>query len=300
MTDRYSEAEIDASLARRLLTAQFPQWANLSLEPVDSAGTDNAIYRLGDGLAVRLPRFRRVADHVEKEHRWLPKLAPFLPLSIPTPLGKGTPALGYPWNWSVYRWLEGETATIKRIADLRQAAIALGQFITALQRIDPAGGPLSGPQNESRGVPLAMRDSETRSAITTLRNVLDADAATVAWDAALQAPVWQGPPVWLHGDLHEGNLLAEHGRLSAVIDFGLLGVGDPACDLMVGWTLLSAKTRAVFRSALQIDDATWARGRGWALSFGLTALAYYLNSNPGLASISRHTIDEVLADQQKT
>ncbi len=285
----YSEVDINISLVKQLLAEQFPQWAKLPLEPINSAGTDNAIYRLGDEMAVRLPRFSRVADDVEKEYQWLPRLAPFLPLAIPVPLGKGTPAAGYPWPWSIYRWIEGENATIEHIADLRQVAIAIGQFIAVLQRIDPAGGPLSG-----RGVPLIMQDSDTRAAIITLQDVIDAGAATAAWEAALHAPMWHCLPVWLHGDLHSGNLLVNHGRLSAVIDFGLLGVGDPACDLMVGWTLLSAETRKIFRTALPVDDATWERGRGWALSWGLIALAYYLNSNPVLANIAQYTIDQVL------
>jgi len=283
-------------LAARLLAAQFPQWADLPLEPVDSAGTDNEIYRLGSDMAVRLPRSSQVADHVEKEHRWLPKFAPSLPLAIPVPLRKGTPAEGYPWSWSIYRWLEGETATIDRIADPYQAAGALGEFIAALQRIDPAGGPLSGEQNAFRGVPLSLRDADTRTAIKNLQGVIEPRAATAAWEAALEAPVWRAPPVWLHGDLHSGNLLATDGILSAVIDFGLMGVGDPACDLMVAWTLLPAATRSLFRKAVAVDNATWARGRGWALYFGLVALAYYLNKNPILAGIARHTIDAVFAD----
>lgn len=290
-----NEVEIDVTLVNRLLSAQFPQWADLRLEPIASAGTDNAIFRLGEDMTVRLPRLLRATGQVEKEHRWLPKLAP-LPLAIPMPLGKGKPGEGYPWHWSIYRWLNGQNATIDRIADPRQAATALARFIAALQQIDTAGAPLSGQHNEFRGVPLAMRNPLVRAAIETLHDVLDADAATAAWDAALEAPVWHGPPVWLHGDLHSGNLLAERGRLSAVIDFGLLGVGDPACDLMVGWTLLSADSRDVFRAALPVDDAIWARGRGWALSVGLIALAYYSNTNPVIAGISRHAIDEVLAD----
>jgi aminoglycoside phosphotransferase (APT) family kinase protein len=141
-----------------------------------------------------------------------------------------------------------------------------------------------------------MRDASVRNAIATLNNMLDTDVATAAWEAALQAPVWQGKAVWLHGDLHPGNLLVEQGRLTAVIDFGTLGVGDPACDLMVAWTLLSAENRDLFRAALTVDDATWARGRGWALSFGLIAFAYYLDTNPVLAAISRRAIDEVLVE----
>jgi aminoglycoside phosphotransferase (APT) family kinase protein len=293
------EVDHDVSLMRRLLAAQFPQWADLPVEPVHSAGTDNAIYRLGDDMAVRLPRILGATGDVEKEHRWLPRLAPLLPLAIPVPLAKGMPAEGYPWHWSVYRWLEGETATIERIADPNQAAMELGQFVGALQRIDPAGGPLPGAHNSFRGGPLARRDAETRTAIAALRGTLDPDTVTTAWEAALQAPAWEGPAVWLHGDLHATNMLAHHGRLSAVIDFGGLGVGDPACDLMVAWTYFSAETRDVFRAALPVDHATWMRGRGWALSFGLIALPYYQNTNPVLAGIARYAIDEALTDHEQ-
>jgi aminoglycoside phosphotransferase (APT) family kinase protein/MFS family permease len=294
------EADIDVSLVGRLLSAQFPQWASLSIEPVHSAGTDHALYRLGDDMVVRLPRIREATGQVEKEHRWLPRLAPQLPLDIPIPLAKGTPAEGYPWPWSVYRWLDGETATDDRIADPRQAATDLARFLAALQQIDPTGGPPPGEHNSFRGEPLAARDAETRAAIAALARSLNAEAATTAWEAALQAPGWQGPAVWLHGDLHAANLLARGGRLSAVTDFGCLVVGDPACDLMVAWTYLSAETRGVFRAALSADGATWTRGRGWALSFGLIALPYYENTNPQLAGIARYAIDEALADHNES
>lgn len=290
------EVDTDVSLVGRLLAAQFPEWAGLSIEPVHSAGTDNALYRLGDDMAVRLPRIEAAAGHVDKEQQWLPRLAPRLPLAIPAPLAMGTPGDGYPWRWSVYRWLEGENATIERIADPSQAALDLARFIAALHRIDPTGGPPPGPHNFFRGVPLAMRDAPTRAAIASLDGILDTSAAMAAWDATLQVPAWHGPPAWIHGDLQSGNLLAVDGRLRAVIDFGGLGVGDPACDLMVAWNLLSGEARDVFRAALQVDDATWARGRGWALSVGLIALPYYQSTNPVLAGISRYAIEEVLAD----
>jgi aminoglycoside phosphotransferase (APT) family kinase protein len=290
------EVDVDVSLVGRLLAVQFPQWADLPIEPVHSAGTDNAIYRLGSDLAVRLPRIHRATGQMDKEHQWLPRLAPLLPLAIPVPLAKGTPGEGYPWQWSVYRWLAGENATIERIADPGQAARDLAHFIAALQRIDPTGGPPPGPHNFFRGVPLAMRDSETRAAIATLHGTLDASALTAAWEAALQAPAWHGLPIWIHGDLQPLNLLVQQGRLSAVIDFGGLGVGDPACDLIVAWNLLSTQTRDIFRAALPVDDATWARGRGWALSVGLIALPYYQSTNPVLAGIARRAIDEALAD----
>lgn len=299
------EVNTDATLVRRLLAAQFPQWAGLPIEPVLSAGTDNAIYRLGEDMAVRLPRIHWATGQVQKEHLWLPRLAPLLPLAIPVPLAMGTPGEGYPWHWSVYRWLEGENATIARIADAGKAAKELAQFITALHRIDPAGGPPPGQHNSSRGVPLATRDAPTREAIAALheQGTLGAEAlaaVTEAWEAALRTPAWDGPPVWIHGDLQGGNLLVQQGRLSAVIDFGCLGVGDPACDMAVAWNFLSAHTRDVFRSALAVDDATWARGRGCALSVGLIALPYYRNTNPVLAGISRRAIAEVLGDRKQT
>jgi len=288
------EVDTDVSLVRRLLTAQFPRWADLPIEPVPSAGTDHALYRLGDDMAVRLPRIRWAIGQADKERVWLSRLAGQLPLAIPVPLAKGKPAEGYPWDWSVYRWLEGENATIERIADPCQAATDLARFIAALQRIDPAGGPPA-----DRGVPLAMRDASTREAIVALRGIVDVHAVTAVWEGALGAPVWHGPPVWVHGDLLPGNLLVEHGRLSAVIDFGGLGLGDPACDLMVAWGLFSGESRDVFRAALSVDDATWVRGRGHALSWALIFIPYYLDTNPAGIAAALHVIDEVLADRPR-
>lgn len=291
------EVDIDASLVRRLLETQFPHWAGLPIEPVASSGTDNAMYRVGDDMAVRLPRILSATGQIDKEWRWLPRLAPHLPLAIPAPLALGSPGESYPWQWSVYRWLEGAPATIERLGDTtQQAAIDLARFIAALQRIDATDGPAPDDHNAYRGLPLATRDEDTRAAIASLDGMVDVDAATAAWDAALDAPEWNHPPAWIHGDLQSGNLLAHQGRLSAVIDFGCLGVGDPACDLMVAWNLFSPTDRAAFRAELAVDDATWARGRGWALSVGLIALPYYQHTNPTLADISRRTIAAVLSD----
>jgi aminoglycoside phosphotransferase (APT) family kinase protein len=287
-----NELDTDVSLVRRLLARQFPQWAELAIEPVESAGTDNALYRLGDNLVVRLPRIEWATGQAEKESRWLPLLAPHLPLPVSVPLAMGEPGEGYPWRWSVCRWLEGEAATADRVADLRRAATELARFITALQRIDPAGGPES-----RRGRPLATQDEPTRAAIAALAGKVDTDAVTAAWEAALRAPAWHGPPVWAHGDLYDGNLLVRDGRLSGVIDFGVLGVGDPACELIVAWSLFAGESREAFRRALRVDDATWARGRGWALVVALHALPYYEATNPVLVANSRHRIGEVLADR---
>ena len=289
------EVDTNVSLVVRLLTLQFPQWADLPIDPVDSAGTDNALYRLGTDMVVRLPRIHWAVGQVEKEHQWLPRLAPYLPLAIPVPLAKGAPAEGYPWHWSVYQWLEGKDATVDRVADQRQAAIDLAQFVSALQRIAPEGEPLAVDQN-SRGFPLAIRDRQTREAIVALRGMIDTDAVTAVWEAALHGPEWDKVPVLFHGDLLPGNLLVERGRLSAVIDFSGLGVGDPACDLMIAWGMFADESRCVFRTALSIDDATWKRGRAHALSQALIFIPYYLETNPAGVGSARRTIEEVLAD----
>jgi aminoglycoside phosphotransferase (APT) family kinase protein len=290
------EVETDPELVRRLLASQFPAWAGLPIERVASDGTDNAIYRLGEELAVRLPRIGWAAEQPAKEHEWLPRLAPLLPLRVPVPLAIGEPGEGYPWRWTVVPWLRGENATPERVADPLRVATTLGEFVAALHRIDVAGAPQPGMTNSGRGVPLADRDGAVRAAIGQLGDELDATAVTDAWESALAAPVWDRPPVWLHGDLQAGNLLAHDGVLSAVIDFGCLAVGDPACDAMVAWTYFSGVARDVFRETLPLDDATWARGRGWALSVGVIAIPYYKRTNPVLAAVGRCSIDEVLAD----
>jgi aminoglycoside phosphotransferase (APT) family kinase protein len=286
------EVHTDAHLVRRLLARQFPRWADLPLAPVASAGTDNALYRLGSNLVVRLPRIHWAVDDVHKEQRWLPILAPLLPVAIPTPVALGGPAEGYPWSWSVYEWLDGAPPVVGAIPDPAALAADLAHFVRTLQSIDPAGGPPAG-----RGIPLANRDDQTRAAVAALGDLIDGDAAAAVWKSALAAEPWTAPPVWLHADLAPGNLLLRNGRLGAVIDFGALGIGDPACDLIVAWNLLPAEVRAEFRRALSVDDATWQRGRGWALSIAAVAFAYYRQTNPPLADRSRFVIAELIADQ---
>ncbi len=294
------ELEITAPLVRRLLASQFPQWARLELIPVPSAGTDNALFRLGADMVVRLPRIHWAVGMVEKEQRWLPRLALRLPMAVPVPLALGLPGDGYPWQWSVYRWLEGENAIDARVSDQCQAAQDLAHFLRALRRLDSTGGPLAGSPggNASRGVPLAARDSSTRAAIAHLEGVIDVGSATALWDTALRAPEWSDPPVWVHGDLSPLNLLARRGRLSAVIDFGTLALGDPAVDLLIAWNYFSAGARDVFRSELEVDDATWMRGRGWALSTGV-GFPYYEVTNPILSGVARRGLDEALTDWRR-
>jgi aminoglycoside phosphotransferase (APT) family kinase protein len=285
------EIETDADLVRRLLAGQFPDWASLPIERVPSSGTDNALYRLGDEMVVRLPRIHWAVGGIDKDFSWLPVLGPRLPVATPVPLAKGAPAEGYPWEWGVYSWLEGENPTRAGADDAEGLADDAARFIEAMHAIDPAGGPPA-----RRGVPLEVQDERARAALVALRGTIDTDAATGAWKDALEAPPWSGAPVWVHGDLLPGNLLLHGGRLTGVIDWAGVGVGDPACDLIIAWGLLPSEARPVFRDRLGVDDATWARGRGWALSLALIAVPYYKDTNPEFAAAARHLLREVLAD----
>jgi aminoglycoside phosphotransferase (APT) family kinase protein len=283
------EEAIDVGLAARLVRGAFQEWAGLPLTPVEPWGTDNALYRLGEDKVLRLPRRARDELTLEKELEWLPRLAPELPLEIPVPLASAGPAEGYPFTWAVYEWLEGEPALDAQVED---AVTPVAEFIRALQALDPSGGPPPGDHNVWRGEPIRNRDARVREAIEELCDALDARAATEAWERALAAPDWGGPPLWIHGDLDRRNLLVRAGRVSAVIDFGCLGVGDPAADVMAAWKLGSP---ALFHDALDVDDATWERARGWALSQALMALSYYTTAtNPTLVREAREWLDELL------
>lgn len=285
---------IDAPLVQRLVSAQFPQWAGLAVQPVLPGGWDHRTFRLGEQLLVRLPSAADYAAQVEKEQRWLPILAPRLPLPIPTPVAIGEPALGYPWRWSVYRWIDGQAAAPERIADLRDFAGRLAQFLVALQHIDASGGPAPGLHNFHRGSALANYDPQTRQAIAALQDRVDADAATAVWEAALWSPCPHAP-VWVHGDVAAGNLLVQDGCLSAVIDFGNLATGDPACDLVIAWTLFEGDSREAFRRTLALDDATWARARGWALWKALIVAAGLAGGDAAEAARSWRVIETLCA-----
>lgn len=289
--------DITVSLVRRLIASQFPKWAHLPIKPVEMSGWDNRTFRLGEDMSVRLPSHKAYEAQVEKEQQWLQRLAPHLPLPIPNPLAMGKPSDEYPLHWSVYRWIDGENAAIERISDLDEFARALAQFLLALQQIESADGPPPGPHNFYRGGPVSTYDEETRNAFATLNGMIDTAAATEIWEYAMNA-AWNGPPVWLHGDVHPTNLLVNDGQLSAVIDFGCSGVGDSACDFTIAWTFFRGHSRDTFKSHLHLDDATWLRARGWALWKGLITLADAATDSVKRREAKR-VVDEIISEYKK-
>ncbi len=290
---------INTSLVRRLVDSQFPQWKDLPIEPVTTSGWDNRTFHLGKEMSVRLPSAADYELQIEKEHRWLPKLAAKLPLPIPVPLAIGKPEYDYPWKWSIYRWLEGKSADSAPINDLTEFAADLANFLTALYRIDTTGGPKPGLHSFYRGGSLSVYDADTRRAIASLEGQIDTFAAMAVWEVALSTS-WENPPVWVHGDISAGNLLVKAGKLCAVIDFGQLAVGDPACDLAINWTLFHGKSREIFQRMLSFDKDTWARARGWILWKALIVAAGFTNPNNAESSQCWRIIAEVLADHKHT
>lgn len=281
------EMEIDEGLVRSLLVAQFPHWAELPLRRIEPAGTVNAIFRLGEEYSVRLARREGPTTPGSSEFIWLPKLAPLVPLETPVPIAQGHPNSEYPWFWEIHTWVEGETVPVEEI-DVIQAARDLAGFVAALQQINPSGGP------PGRGIPLAQRDEGFRYWLERF----DGDPAVSAvWESALAAPPWNGPPVWHHGDLDVRNWLVRDKRITGVIDWGEMGIGDPACDIMVAWKLHSPAARDAFREYLPTDDATWARARGWVVSQAVAVLAYYTpENNPVLYHEAKSWLDLVLSE----
>jgi aminoglycoside phosphotransferase (APT) family kinase protein len=298
-------SEITPAVVKRLLAAQFPQWADLPVTRVEVDGWDNTTFRLGAEMSIRLPSGDAYTAQVDREHRWLPFLAPQLPFPIPQPLAKGTPSATFPRPWSIYRWLEGETATIDRIADLRRFATDVARFLAALQDIDPTDGPPGGPDSHYRGAWIGTWDAQTRQSIALLEGEIDTRSALSAWERALEAS-FDGRAVWVHGDIVATNLLVADGELCAVIDFGCCAVGDPACDVTIAWTLFHGASRRAFRDALDIDDATWERGRGWALWKALFEIHHARAHDAGAAQPgwkrmgwtknAADLVDDILAD----
>lgn len=279
-------------LVRGLLARQFPEWSSLPVVAVDPAGTDHDLYRLGDRLVVRLPVIESATGQAIREARWLPELAPHLPVAVPVPVARGAPDEWYPFGWSVYEWLPGVDPRGAVVG--KRAAVELASFVRALQRVGTTGAPSR--RVGDRGGPLGDLDDEVRSAVTALGDRIDAAAVLRSWEESAAASPWTGADVWLHGDLLPGNLLLEAGRLTAVIDFGMLTVGDPAADLLPAWNLVGYADRRAFLTDLDPDEATRLRGRGWALAQSVIALPYYWTTNPGMVAQAQHAMTAVLTD----
>ncbi len=287
-------AMIDVSLVEQLIGSQFPHWADLPIRPVIASGWDNRCFRLGETMVARLPSAECYVPQVAKEQHWLPELAKHLPFAIPAPLAVGSPGFGYPWPWSVYRWVSGEPASMGQIGDPELFADDLARFQNALRAIDADTGPPAGGHNFGLGGPLSCYDSQMRRAIAALDDEAEAGEAMTIWEAA-RATCWRARPVWVHGDFAVGNLLVENGRLCAVIDFGNLGCGDPACDLVIAWTMLRGDASATFRRKLSLDPATWARARGWALWKALILVTGIADGAADEVARARATLDDILA-----
>ncbi len=255
---------IDVALVRALLEEQFPAWAHLPIEPVAVSGWDNRTFHLGAELCVRLPSHAVYASAIDKEHTWLPRLAPHLPLPVPHSVALGHASSLFPWSFSVRRWLPGEAA--ERTASLDGLVLArdLAAFLVALRSVPVEDAPLAGAHSFERGSHPRCYGGQVEAALDTGAPDIDRRAVATLWEAAM-ATEWDAAPVWLHGDVAAGNLLMHHGRLAAVIDFGTCAVGDPACDLVIAWTFLEGGEREVFRSSLGLNDDTWLRGQAWAL-----------------------------------
>ena len=286
------EVDLDADIVRALLTQQRAELADLPLRRVASTGTVNALFRLGDELVVRLPLVEEWSADIDHEWQWLPWLSDRITsLRLPEPVFKGRPNARYPFAWSIYRWIEGAPYDEKLVDDEAAAARALARFVLELRSIPVEEGTPPGGRD-----PLLELDEETREAIRDADGAIDAGAAMTVWEGSLAAPVWAGEPVWIHTDLLRPNLLVHDGRLEAVIDFGGVGVGDPASDLTAAWATFGPIGRRAYRDALQPDHGTWARGRGIALHQAAMIIPYYAETNPGFVELARRTVGRILDD----
>lgn len=294
-----NELEIDEHLVYALLKSQCTKWADLPLRPIPSSGTDNALFRLGNEFVIRLPRIEwepgSINQSIKKEYEWLPKIARCLKISISEPIFKGNPDTSYPWPWLITKWNEGHNPNLEEGNEHELLAKDLANFLNNLHGIKINGGPPS-----RRGIPLKEVDDETKKAIGELEGEVNTLRITSLWEQFISVPMWNKEPVWVHGDFLPGNILVENNRLHAVIDFSDVGIGDPACDLVIAWSLLNDSSRKIFRESLEgIDDNTWERGKGWALSIALIMLPYYKDTNPTLAILARRMIENVMHNANK-
>jgi aminoglycoside phosphotransferase (APT) family kinase protein len=306
MSGRLHEDElaIDLPLVRSLLGTLATSYAGLPLRPLEASGSSNALFRLGDDLLVRLPRRPGGTETIDKEARWLPLVAPALPVAVPEVVAVGEPGFGYPERWSVVRWLDGAVPDAPTGGEPRHdLARDLADVVSALRGLDVPQEAAADPALRwYRGEPMASMDPDVRRLLRECRDVvgldLDLDACAAVWDEALTLPGVHEvtAPRWYHGDIVAENLLVRGGRLAALLDFGGLSVGDPTVDLTVAWELLDASARTTFREAVGVDEATWLRARGWALALAVMAFPYYWTTMPGRCARRLVMARAVLAD----
>ncbi|MFJ8455274.1 aminoglycoside phosphotransferase family protein [Bacillus paramycoides] len=288
---------INVSLVEKLIQEQFPEWEHLEIKPVKFSGHDNRTFHLGKQMSVRLPSDAAYVPQVEKENKWLPILSKEITLPISSPIAKGNPSAEYPWPWSINKWIEGETVTKENVHNLNEFATDLGSFLVELQSIDASNGPKAGAHNFYRGGLISVYDEEARVAIENNKDVFDETLLKHLWDLALRS-TWERTPVWVHGDIAPGNLLIKDGKLCAVIDFGILGVGDPACDAAMAWTFFDKNSRNVFKEVLCMDEETWNRARGWALWKALITYDANRDSNEKVAEETYRVIQVIVDDYE--
>ncbi len=286
-----NELDIDEHLVKKLLADQFPEWAHLPVKRISSSGTDNAIFKFGDDTLIRVPRRADMLDTLQRQEKWVNPMAVHLPLAVPTLIAYGNPQDSFPWHWGIYSWIEGDNLYNNSTLDLNQAALDLAKFINKLQAFDSTNAPRSW-----RGVTLKSRDAEVRKAIDALKDEIDVQKITDVWNRCISVAEWDKDSVWIHADLLPTNILAQNGKLAGIIDFDGFGVGDPAVDLLPAWSIFTAESRDIFRKQLCVDDATWMRGCGWALSLAIIAIPYYRNTNSVLVAIAHKIIQELLSD----
>lgn len=289
--------EINEKLVKSLIKQQFPQYAHLNVCAVEKSGHDNRTFHLGENMSVRLPSGKSYASQVEKENLWLPKLSLGISLPISSPIEKGHSCDEFPYPWSINKWLEGDTANTLNVSDLNSFAKDLGRFLKELQEVNAEGGPVAGKQNFYRGGNLGVYNLETQKALERLKGIFDTDKLGKLWNIALSSK-YEDEPVWVHGDVAVGNLLVKNGKLCAVIDFGILGVGDPACDYVMAWTFFNKESRNVFLESVNCDKNTKDRAMGWAL---WKALITYdeANKTSESSNFAKETIEEILRDYSK-
>lgn len=295
MTNNFQPGNITPDLARELIAEQFPEYAHLIITSVEKQGHDNRTYRLGDNLLIRLPTEESYALKVSKEQELLPKLAPYLSVNIPSPIKMGAPSRNYPYPFSIYKWLEGKSINllVLDIDCLEKLAFDLAKFLIELESIQNIAGPTPGQHNWWRGDQVSIYDEGARKQIKKLSSVINSNQAIHLWDKACTTR-WDKNPVWIHGDFAIGNMLVKNRELSAVIDFGGMCLGDPACDLVIAWTFLQGKSRNIFIEKMAMDADTWLRAKAWALWKATFELCQITDRNNPEFEMHKNIIDEVL------